>query len=111
MHAGSFSAKAINVSRLTLRRITTAPDASRPTTLQTFLPRSTPSTEISIPFLLLNRRRAYDAGRRGESSHKTLRAAEQNRPDVAEARAAWRDEQKRLDPRRLVFIDETPRPT
>jgi transposase len=26
---------------------------------------------------------------------------------VAEARAAWRDEQKRLDPRRLVFIDET----
>ena len=30
-------------------RITTAPDASRPTTLQTFLPRSTPRTAISIP--------------------------------------------------------------
>ena len=26
---------------------------------------------------------------------------------MAEARAAWRDEQPRLDPRRLVFIDET----
>src|SRR6516164_10671252 len=53
MHAGSFSAKVINVSRLILRRMTTAPDASRPTTPQTFLPRSTPRTEISIPFLLL----------------------------------------------------------
>jgi len=36
-----------------------------------------------------------------------LRAAEQQRPDVAEARAAWLEEQKRLDPGRLVFIDET----
>jgi hypothetical protein len=47
--AGSFSASPINVSRLILRRITTAPDASSPTTLQTFLPTSMPSTEISIP--------------------------------------------------------------
>ena len=36
-----------------------------------------------------------------------MRAAEQQRPDVAQARAAWREAQKRLDPRRLVFIDET----
>src|ERR1700691_2045262 len=47
--AGSFSANPINVSRLILRRMTTAPDASSPTTLQTFLPRSMPRTEISIP--------------------------------------------------------------
>jgi transposase len=38
---------------------------------------------------------------------KTLHAAEQQRPDVAAARQAWRDAQKSLDPRRLVFIDET----
>jgi transposase len=38
---------------------------------------------------------------------KTLRAAEQLRPDVAAARETWREERKSLDPRRLVFIDET----
>ena len=36
-----------------------------------------------------------------------MRAAEQNRPDVAAARDAWSEAQKSLDPRRLVFIDET----
>ncbi len=36
-----------------------------------------------------------------------LHAAEQNRPDVAAARAAWREDQKSLNARRLVFIDET----
>jgi hypothetical protein len=36
-----------------------------------------------------------------------LRAAEQQRPEVAEALAAWREDQKRLDPRPLVFLDET----
>jgi transposase len=36
-----------------------------------------------------------------------LRAAEQDRPDVAERRAAWRVRQKGLDPNQLVFIDET----
>src|ERR1700682_3038990 len=38
---------------------------------------------------------------------KSLRAAEQDRPDVAAARRALQRRQKRLDPRRLVFIDET----
>ena len=38
---------------------------------------------------------------------KTLRASEQQRPDVAAAREAWSETQKSLDPRRLVFIDET----
>ena len=35
------------------------------------------------------------------------RAAEQDRPDGAERRAAWRLWQLGIDPRRLVFIDET----
>jgi transposase len=40
-------------------------------------------------------------------SKKTLRASEQERPDVAAARAQWRAGQAALDPRRLVFVDET----
>jgi transposase len=38
---------------------------------------------------------------------KALRAAEQERPDVAERRAAWRLWQVGLDPRKLIFLDET----
>jgi transposase len=36
-----------------------------------------------------------------------VRAAEQDRPDVAAARKAWADGQAKLDPDRLIFIDET----
>ena len=38
---------------------------------------------------------------------KTLIAREQDRPAVARRRAQWRKYQGRIDPRRLVFIDET----
>ena len=38
---------------------------------------------------------------------KSLHAAEQDRPDVAAARKALRKEQPTLDPKKLVFIDET----
>jgi transposase len=38
---------------------------------------------------------------------KSERAAEQDRPDVAEARDEWRASQPDLNPERLVFIDET----
>ena len=38
---------------------------------------------------------------------KTAHAAEQDRPDVKEARETWRANQPSLDPARLVFIDET----
>ncbi|MDX8442405.1 MULTISPECIES: IS630 family transposase [Mesorhizobium] len=38
---------------------------------------------------------------------KTLVAAEQDRPDVARRRAQWLAYQNRIDPARLVFIDET----
>jgi transposase len=44
---------------------------------------------------------------RGGPFHKSLHAAEQTRPDVAAKRARWRRHQAKLDPRRLVFIDET----
>src|SRR5450759_1256466 len=40
-------------------------------------------------------------------SKKTLHAAEQDRPDVAAARAALKAEQLSLRGKRLIFIDET----
>jgi transposase len=42
-----------------------------------------------------------------DAEKKTQHAAEQERPDVAEARAAWRERQPLLKPEHLVFIDET----
>jgi transposase len=47
-----------------------------------------------------------DASTPPPKEQKSLRAAEQDRPDVA-ARRALRRRQGKLDPRRLVFIDET----
>ena len=41
------------------------------------------------------------------ASKKTLFATEQDRPDVARKRDRWKAYQSRLDPARLVFIDET----
>ena len=38
---------------------------------------------------------------------KTVHAAEQLRTDVARRRERWKRHQKRIDPSRLVFIDET----
>jgi hypothetical protein len=40
-------------------------------------------------------------------SKKSLHAAEQEREDVRTARANWKQEQPRLDPKKFVFIDET----
>jgi transposase len=44
---------------------------------------------------------------RGSASKKTLFALEQARADVARQRQRWRSWQDRLDPEKLVFIDET----
>lgn len=41
------------------------------------------------------------------ASKKTLFATEQDRPDVARRRERWKAYQGRLDPARLIFIDET----
>ena len=42
------------------------------------------------------------------SFKKTVHASEQQRPDVARRRYWWKKYQGRIDPSRLVFIDETP---
>ena len=44
---------------------------------------------------------------RGDTQKKTLIAREQDRPLIARRREQWRRYQGRIDPRRLVFIDET----
>jgi transposase len=44
---------------------------------------------------------------RGSHLKKSLRASEQDRADIARRRTRWKTHQGRLDPRRLVFIDET----
>jgi hypothetical protein len=44
---------------------------------------------------------------RGSRFKKTLFALEQARADVVRRRRCWRSWQAGLDPRRLVFIDET----
>src|SRR4051794_20507181 len=46
-------------------------------------------------------------GARPGAEEKTVKAAEQDREDVAEARRAWRAELAGIDPARLVFIGET----
>jgi transposase len=44
---------------------------------------------------------------RGSASKKTALASEQERPDIARKRARWKARQGGIDPRRLVFLDET----
>jgi transposase len=46
-------------------------------------------------------------GARPRPEEEALRAAEQDREDVAEARRGWRAELAGIDPARLVFVDET----
>jgi transposase len=44
---------------------------------------------------------------RTSRSKKSVRAAEQERPDVVAARAQWKNEQPLLDPAKLIFVDES----
>jgi putative transposase len=44
---------------------------------------------------------------RSSASKKTVEASERDRPDVARRRLQWTSRQNRIDPERLVFIDET----
>lgn len=43
----------------------------------------------------------------GLTLKKSVRAAGQDHPDIAAARATWREMQPSPDPERPVFIDET----
>jgi transposase len=50
---------------------------------------------------------AHPRPARPDAQKKQVRAAEQDRPDVAEARREWVAAQPSLDPASLVFLDET----
>jgi 1,2-phenylacetyl-CoA epoxidase PaaB subunit len=50
---------------------------------------------------------AVSQGATDHTQKKSLHAAEQDRPDIAEARRAFIRRQPALDPNHLVFIDET----
>jgi transposase len=50
---------------------------------------------------------ALSGGAGDHAQKKSLRAAEQDRPDIAASRAAWRASQPTLSVEHLVFIDET----
>src|SRR4029453_10613995 len=54
---------------------------------------------------LHHRRHAPSAGLVAQK--KSLRASEQDRPDVARHRSRWRVWQRYMDAERFVFIDET----
>lgn len=41
------------------------------------------------------------------SLKKTLKASEQEREDIVQARSEWREFQKQVDSKRLIFLDET----
>src|SRR3981081_1416303 len=52
-------------------------------------------------------RRSMAAASRADAQKKSLRAAEQDRADIVEARREWRWSPPDLNPERLVFLDET----
>jgi hypothetical protein len=111
-HGASFSARAISVSRLTLRRMTNRAGRIQPNHAAEVLAEVDAKHGDIHPFLLLIGRRAYDAGRRGPF-HKTLRASEHDRPEIKQAPEEWtltRRPIMRLEPHRVVFLDETERP-
>ena len=65
-------------------------------------------SELAARGLKVDYRTVWKAVHRaGYSFKKTALAAEQCRSDVARRRARWKRHQKRVDPRQLVFIDET----
>src|SRR5580693_5921585 len=49
----------------------------------------------------------HSSAAKASASKKTVLASEQNDPGVARKRGRWKTLQGRIDPRRLVFIDET----
>src|SRR5947207_10646026 len=90
MQTGSLATKSMSVSLRTRRRRTTAPDASRPTTLHTFFPRSMPRTAIFIsvpPFEISDE--TTSPGGRGGPFHK-LRYTRGGNPRDTRARHTHR---------------------
>ena len=82
-----------------LARIAEKPDLTLRAVVAELAERGTPASHCD--------RCGASASARGSASKKTLHASEQDRADIARRRARWKKHQGRLDPKRLVFIDET----
>jgi len=52
-------------------------------------------------------RSPYPQEARLHAKKKSIRASEQRRQDIAVQREAWRERLRRLNPRRLIYLDET----
>ncbi|WP_245435564.1 IS630 family transposase [Microvirga calopogonii] len=84
-----------------IRRVTEANDITMPQLAAELLALGTKVTPASISHWFI---------RQGYSFKKTLRASEQDRSDVRQAREHWhakRQPRMRQEPHRLVFLDET----
>ena len=83
-----------------LEQVSSRPDATI-AELRAWL-RETHKVSVSIG-LMNNTLAALDLTFKKKSAH----AAEQSREDVAKARADWREQEPKLTPSKLVFVDET----
>ena len=79
-------------------RIAAKPDLTLHAVIAELAERGTPASY---------RRCGASSSTRGSRLKKSLHASEQDRADIARRRARWTAHQGRLDPKRLVFIDET----
>jgi len=70
------------------------------------MPRSKNSVTVSAS-CAANQQSVWPSRRWASLLKKTIHAAAQDRPDVAERRKDWKTSRKQLDARRLIFIDET----
>ena len=82
-----------------LARIAAAPDLTITALRAELIDRGTRASRDAVWRFLAKERQTF--------KKKSLRAAEQDRPDVAYRRARWRRHQQRVEASRLVFIDET----
>ena len=81
-----------------LTRIAEKPDLTLRAVVAELAERGTPASYGAV---------CASSNAKGSVLKKSLHASEQDRADIARRRAQWKKYQGRLDPKRLVFIDET----
>jgi len=82
-----------------LQRVANDPDVTLRGLEEEFRPRGLAADHATVGRFLRRKGRSF--------KKKTLFAVEQKRPAIARFRARWMARQGKIDPRRLVFLDET----
>ena len=95
---GNAAAKQMGGWRQLLARIVEKPDLTLRAVVAELAERGTPASYGAVWRFFKHE---------GITFKKTLHASEQDRADIARRRTRWKAHQGRLDPKRLVFIDET----